>query len=173
MFAVLATAGAVAVVLFVLGRKAIAPGVDPTQLSFDPSVMEEVRRLTLDGHKIQAIALLREQTPGLSVGAAKTMVDRMELSAKRRSGAGPDQEAPAPAVRPSSTAPPAPPALAKPSTPVRPAGDDVPSSAVLPLDVELEVRSLMAQDQRIAAIALVREHIDFGLAEASDYVDGL
>ena len=64
-------------------RRALRPGVDATQLTFDAGVMEEVRALTVSGQKIQAIKLLREQSPGLSLVTAKAMVDRIEAAANR------------------------------------------------------------------------------------------
>jgi len=66
----------------VFARRAVG-GVDPTTLTFDPDLIGRVRALALAGQPIPAIKLLREQTPGLGLAAAKTMVDRMVKSGSR------------------------------------------------------------------------------------------
>lgn len=60
-----------------LARRAAAGRVDPTQLLLDPALMAKVRALAESGQKVQAIATLRQGTPGLGLAAAKAMVDRM------------------------------------------------------------------------------------------------
>ncbi len=148
--------GAVALI----GRR-VVPGVDPTQLTFDQAVMHEVTELLARDRKIEAVALLRSTTPGLSVASAKAMVDRMDAAA-RRSAAG------APAA---PGAPGAPEAAAESPAPVDP--DSVPSADSLALEVELDVRSLKAQGNTIGAIKVVREHTGWGLKESKDFVDNL
>ena len=145
----------VAVLLIVLsalgsaGRRA-AVGGDPTQFTFSPDLMTEVNALVQQDQRIAAIKLLRTQTPGLSLLAAKNIVDRM---AQRQPGTG----------RPTG------PSLTKP-----PLDADLrPSSAAVPLDVELQVRSMVTDGQKIAAIKLVREVTGWGLAQAKAYTDTL
>jgi ribosomal protein L7/L12 len=52
-------------------------GVDPTQLLLDPELVNKVRALAQQNQKLAAIKMLREGTPGLGLGSAKVMVDRM------------------------------------------------------------------------------------------------
>lgn len=59
-----------------LARRANA-GVDPTQLLLDPELVTRVRGLAQQDQKLAAIKMLREGTPGLGLGSAKVMVDRM------------------------------------------------------------------------------------------------
>jgi ribosomal protein L7/L12 len=63
--------------VLVLARRAAVGNVDPTQLLLDPALMAQVRSLAESGQKVQAIAALRQGTPGLGLAAAKAMVDRM------------------------------------------------------------------------------------------------
>ena len=62
----------------------------------------------------------------------------------------------------------APPKRATPGT-----ADQLPSASEVPLDVELEARSMKSQGQLIAAIKAVRDATGMGLAQAEDYIDGL
>ena len=77
---------AVLVVLLLVGRRAVSAGADPTQLTFDPSVMEQVKGLALSNQKLPAIRLLREANPTLSMVAAKAIVDRMAGAATHAPG---------------------------------------------------------------------------------------
>lgn len=164
LFGILAVVVAIGVVVFVLGRRAVTTGVDPTQLTFDPGVMSDVTSLALAGKKIQAIALLRESAPGLSLAAAKAMVDRMELSANRPRPTGQHPQAPADPVAPAAE--PTPEALGW-------SFETAPSTSAVPFEVELEARNLKAQGQGIAAAELVREQTSMSIEEATDYVDGI
>lgn len=158
---ILVGAAAIIVVLFVLGRRALAPGVDPTQLTFDPSVMAEVRTLAVSGDKIRAIKLLRDQNPGLGLASAKQLVDRMALSAQR--------------PKPAGAAPVADPALPRDQEPPMEAVgvDTMPSSSTVPLDVELDARNFKAQGRTAAAVTLIAEQTGCTAAEAATYVAGL
>jgi ribosomal protein L7/L12 len=150
----------VIVVLLVLGllmgiARRAAGGVDPTQLLLDPELVGRVRALAQSEHQLQAIKMLREGTPGLGLAAAKQMVDRM--------GAPPltvtsEQSSP---VAPDLT---------------RPGDMDaemMPSVSTVPLEVELQVRSMKAAGEQISAIELVREQTSWSLLDAEHYVDGL
>jgi ribosomal protein L7/L12 len=141
--AIIVVAVVVLAALFLLARSAARPGADPTQLTFDPTMMEEVRALTVSGQKVQAIKMLREQTPGLALVTAKLIVDRMEASANRPRAAGVAGD------------------------------DSMPSASVVPFEVELEARNLKSQGQPITAIKLVRQRTGLDLKAAKDYVDGL
>ncbi|SDP50387.1 Ribosomal protein L7/L12 C-terminal domain-containing protein [Nakamurella panacisegetis] len=140
----------VVLLLTFVGRRAQG-GVDPTQLLFEPELINRVRALAQTNQKVAAIRMLRAGTPGLGLASAKVMVDRM--------AAGP--------VPP----PPAGPDLTKPVA--LSADEMLPSASWVPLEVELQARSLKSSGQAIAAIKLVREHTSWGLREAKDYVDGL
>lgn len=146
---------AVILLATVFARRAVG-GVDPTTLTFDPDLIGRVRALALAGKPIPAIKLLREQTPGLGLAAAKTMVDRMVKSglADRR-----------PVTSSSTTVP------AKPGSVM--AADLAPSSSSVPLEVELQARSLIAAGQKLQAIKLVRASTSWDLRQAKDYVDTL
>ena len=134
--------------LMIVARRTVG-GVDPTQLLLDPDLVGRVRALAQSNQKIAAIKLLRDGTPGLGLAAAKQMVDRMAAPP-----AGP------PAVD-----------LGK-SQGVGPP-EEAPSRSSVPLEVELQVRSLASAGQKIQAIKLVREHTSWDLHTAKDYVDGL
>ena len=98
--------GVVIIVAFVLlrrlfGRKPIEPfsqqppkliakdggtvtaEIDGQDLEIDSAVLDEVRRLTDDGQKIEAIKHLREAT-GLGLTEAKQVVDSLDLSHPRK-----------------------------------------------------------------------------------------
>lgn len=63
-------------VILVLGLRAIR-GVDPTTLSLDPALVNEVRALAVSGQPGAAVKRLREGVPGLSLVHATNMVQRM------------------------------------------------------------------------------------------------
>jgi ribosomal protein L7/L12 len=67
---------AVLVLATLMARRTNA-GVDPTQLLLDPELVARVRVLAQQNQKVAAIKMLREGTPGLGLGSAKVMVDRM------------------------------------------------------------------------------------------------
>ncbi len=147
----------VVVILTVVVMRRANRGVDPTQLLLDPDLIGRVRGLARTDRKIQAIKLLRDGTPGLGLAAAKLMVDRMAA-------------APHPVEQPKQVD------LGKD----RPTSDSdeisvadlMPSTSSVPLDIELEARSLKSTGQPIAAVKIVRPHTR-NLREAKDYVDGL
>lgn len=49
----------------------------------------------------------------------------------------------------------------------------LPSASSVPLEVELQARSMKSAGQEISAIKLIRGHTSWGLREAKEYVDGL
>ncbi len=57
-------------------RRTARGSVDPTELTFAPETMAQVRQLA-GTDKISAIKTLREAAPGLGLAQAKLMVDRM------------------------------------------------------------------------------------------------
>lgn len=145
----------VLVLVLAIARRA-GKGVDPTQLLFDPELIGRVKALAQADHKIAAIKMLRDSTPGLGLTSAKQMVDRMVAP---------------PRITTSETVPaPAAPNLAESGMT---ASEMMPSASDVPLEVELRVRSMKATGQKISAIKLVREHTSCGLREAKEYVDGL
>ena len=144
----------VVLLLTFVGRQARG-GVDPTQLLFEPDLINRVRALAQADQKIAAIKTLRDGTPGLGLASAKVMVDRMAAAPRP---AAPGQ---------------APMNLTK-DGPVPVSGTEMmPSASNVPLEVELQARSLKSAGQPIQAIKLVREHTSCGLREAKDYVEGL
>lgn len=78
---VLVAAAVVALIIVTLRRR---PRVDPTQLSLDPALVEEVTDLYVAGKRMQALVLLREKT-GLSATDAAVIAER--LARRRREGA--------------------------------------------------------------------------------------
>lgn len=70
----------VVLLLRVVGRRVLRGSVDPTDLLLEPELVERVRALARADQKAAAIALLREQTPGLGLAPAKLIVDRMAAS---------------------------------------------------------------------------------------------
>jgi hypothetical protein len=60
-------------------RTLARPGVDPTELSIDPELIAEVRRLGAAGQRVQAVKVLRERT-GVGLADAVRLVDRWSQS---------------------------------------------------------------------------------------------
>ncbi|WP_284735531.1 ribosomal protein L7/L12 [Dongia deserti] len=56
---------------------AVAAEIEGQELDIDPKVLDEVRRLSAGGQKIEAIKLLREAT-GLGLADAKGIVDSLD-----------------------------------------------------------------------------------------------
>lgn len=130
---------AVVLLLRFAGRRAVRGRVDPTDLLLEPALVDEVRALAQADQKTAAIALLRKRTPGLGVGPAKVIVDRMAVPKQAPPTAGPA------------------------------AADAGP----VPLEVELDVRTLKSGGDLTAAIELVREHTGWDRSTATSYVEGL
>jgi len=118
-----------------------------SQLS--PSAIAEVDRLVAAGQKIQAIKLYRQHT-GVRLQEAKDRIDHWSVSTT-----APHLAAVSHAAAASSSI------TATPSS-VR---------GALPASVVSEVDRLIAGDQKIHAIKLVREHTGFGLKQAKDIVE--
>lgn len=81
---ILAAVLALGVILMLVGKRAVG-GVDPTTVSFEPDLINQVRALAATDQPIAAIKLLRQHTPGLGLAAAKLMVDRMAAAARSSS----------------------------------------------------------------------------------------
>ncbi len=156
LFGILVVVAAILVIAFILARKAVTRGVDPTQLTFDPSVMADVQELARAGRKVQAIALLRQATPNLSVMAASAIVERLATRSPRTPS---EAVADLPDV----------PLVALPSE----WSDDAPSASAVPFEIELEVRNLKAQGREQDAVALLHSDAGFDVEEAQDFVRGL
>jgi energy-converting hydrogenase Eha subunit A len=163
LFGILATVVAVVVVIVVLGRRALTRGNDPTRMTFDPSVMTDVHALARAGKKVQAIALLRQATPDLSLMTATAMVEKMATRAPRPPAA--------------ATGSPDVPTTALPDVPLTTApadwSDDAPSASAVPFEVELEVRNLKALGREDDAVELLRTQAGFDAGEARDFIRGL
>lgn len=114
-----------------------------------PSAIAEVDRLVAAGQKIQAIKLYRQHT-GVRLQEAKDRIDHWSVSTT-----APHLAAVSNAAAASSSI------TATPSS-VR---------SALPASVVSEVDRLIAGDQKIHAIKLVREHTGFGLKQAKDIVE--
>lgn len=114
-----------------------------------PSAIAEVDRLVAAGQKIQAIKLYRQHT-GVRLQEAKDRIDHWSVSTT-----APHLAAVSNAAAASSSI------TATPSS-VR---------GALPASVVSEVDRLIAADQKIQAIKLVREHTGFGLKQAKDIVE--
>ncbi|WP_111768145.1 hypothetical protein [Nakamurella deserti] len=163
LFGILATVVAVVVVIVVLGRRALTRGGDPTRMTFDPSVMTDVHALARAGKKVQAIALLRQATPDLSLMTATAMVEKMATRAPRPPAG-------------STAVPDAPPTdLPEIALTAAPAdwSDDAPSASAVPFEVELEVRNLKALGRDAEAVELLRTQAGFDAGEAQEFVRGL
>lgn len=114
-----------------------------------PAAIAEVDRLVAAGQKIQAIKLYRQHT-GVRLQEAKDRIDHWSVSTT-----APHLAAVSHAAAASSSI------TATPSS-VR---------GALPASVVSEVDRLIAADQKIQAIKLVREHTGFGLKQAKDIVE--
>lgn len=114
-----------------------------------PAAIAEVDRLVAAGQKIQAIKLYRQHT-GVRLQEAKDRIDHWSVSTT-----APHLAAVSHAAAASSSI------TATPSS-VR---------GALPASVVSEVDRLIAADQKIHAIKLVREHTGFGLKQAKDIVE--
>lgn len=114
-----------------------------------PGAIAEIDRLVAAGHKINAIKLYRQHT-GVRLQEAKDRIDHWSVSTTAPHLAAVSN---ASAVRSSITA--------------------TPSSVrgALPAPVASEVDRLIAGDQKIHAIKLVREHTGLGLKQAKDVVE--
>ena len=125
--------------------------VDPTQVTIDASLAGKVTGLYQQGKKVEAVKLLREQT-GLSLADAVTIVEK--IASRSKSGSNSGSKTAVKRERPPRT-------------------DTAPSTAPVDLDTELEVRSLVADGDKITAITLVRARTGWDLSAAKDYVESL
>jgi len=125
--------------------------IDPTQVTIDASLAGKVNDLYRQGKKLEAVKLLREQT-GLSLADAVTITEK--IASRSKSGSKSSSQAGSKRERASNA-------------------DMSPSTAPVDLDTELEVRSLVADGDKTAAITLVRARTGWDHSSAKEYVDGL
>jgi len=125
--------------------------VDPTQVTIDAALAGQVTGLYQQGKKVEAVKLLREQT-GLSLADAVTIVEK--IASRSKSGSNSGSKTAVKRERPPRT-------------------DTAPSTSPVDLDTELEVRSLVADGDKITAITLVRARTGWDLSAAKDYVESL
>ncbi|MFJ2369054.1 hypothetical protein [Microbacterium sp. NPDC087665] len=123
-----------------------------TATGLTPQLTAEIDRLVGAGQKIHAIKLLREHT-GLSLKGAKDRIDHWSVSTTAPHLAAVSN---ASAATSSIT-----PATATPAS-IR---------ATLPVNVAVEIDRLVASNQPIVAIKLLRQHTGFGLKETKDLID--
>jgi len=150
--------------------------VDPTQVTIDASLAGRVSGLYQQGKKVEAVKLLREQT-GLSLADAVTIVEKIAKRSKSGSTsgntAGVDKAGVNKAGVDKAAATKAPQEKATVRNDPAPGIDASPSTAPVDLDTELEVRSLIADGDKVEAIKLVRARTGWNNSTAKDYVDGL
>lgn len=133
---------AAAVIGFVMvGRWSARSRVDPTQLSIDAALAGQVRERYAAGDKLGAVKILRAAT-GLGLADAVRIADKLGASAKPVAPTGPSLTKGVPAT----------------------------TSSLGP-DHEAEVRALVADGNKIAAIKLVRTVTGMGLKDAKNLVD--
>ena len=129
--------------------------IDPTQVTIDASLAGKVNGLYQQGKKLDAVKLLREQT-GLSLADAVTITEKIASRSKSGSKSSSKSSSQAGSKRERASN-----------------ADMSPSTAPVDLDTELEVRSLVADGDKTAAITLVRARTGWDLSSAKDYIDGL
>ncbi len=135
---------AAAMIAFVIvGRRSLGSRVDPTQLSIDPALAGQVRERYAAGDKLGAVKMLRAAT-GLGLADAVRIADKLGATAKPAGTTGPSLTKDLPAT----------------------------TSSLGP-DHQAEVRALLAEGNKIAAIKLVRTVTGMGLKDAKDLVDGM
>jgi ribosomal protein L7/L12 len=133
-------------------RSAPATSALSTVSGLTPTVIAEIDRLVAAGQKINAIKVLRDHSD-LGLKDAKDRIDHWSVSTTAPHLAAVSN---AGAAYSSIT-----PAAATPSS-VR---------AALPASVVAEIDRLVAVDQPIVAIKLVREHTGLGLKESKNVID--
>jgi len=129
--------------------------IDPTQVTIDAALAGKVNDLYRQGKKLEAVKLLREQT-GLSLADAVTITEKIASRSKSGSKSSSKSSSQAGSKRERASN-----------------ADMSPSTAPVDLDTELEVRSLVADGDKTAAITLVRARTGWDLSSAKDYIDGL
>lgn len=131
-----------------------APGstTNTTPAGLTPQAIAEIDRLVAAGRRVQAIKLLRQHAR-IGLKEAKDRIDHWSISTTAPHTAAVSHSAPA---RSSNTS-------AYSSGSIR---SQLPPSVVADLD------RLVAGNQEIAAIKLLREHTGIGLKESKDLIDG-
>ena len=117
-----------------------------------PEVVSEIDRLVTAGQKIHAIKLYRDRT-GVGLKEAKDRIDHWSVSTT----------APHLAAVSNATA------VQSAIIPAAPTVSSV--RAALPSSVASDIDTLVAADQRIAAIKVLREHSGLGLKESKLLID--
>lgn len=133
-------------------RSAPASAAPTTLSGLTPSVTAEIDRLVAAGQKIHAIKLLRDRTD-LSLAQAKDRIDHWSVSTT------------APHLAAVSNA------TAASSSITPPAATPSSVRAALPPNVASEIDRLVAGNQQINAIKLVRERTGLGLRESKLVID--
>lgn len=133
-------------------RSAPATSAAASVSGLTPRVVAEIDRLVSAGQKIQAIKLFRDAT-GVRLKDAKDRIDHWSVSTTAPHAAARSNVAAASSAVTPTTATPA---------SVR---------VILPPSVSAEIDVLVAADQRITAIKLLREHTGLGLAETKSLID--
>ena len=139
-------------------RSSTASPTTATPAGISPEVIAQIDRLMAAGQKIQAIKVLRDHAK-LGLKEAKDRIDHWSISTTAAHIAAVSNTSPARSSSP----------IAHSSSPAAYS----PSSArsALPAAVAGEVDRLIAGNQKITAIKLVREHTGVGLKEAKDIVE--
>ena len=132
-------------------RSSTASPTTATPAGISPEVIAQIDRLMAAGQKIQAIKVLRDHAK-LGLKEAKDRIDHWSISTTAAHIAAVSNTSPTRSSIPS----------AHPSGPAR---------STVPAAVAAEVDRLIAGNQKINAIKLVRQHTGLGLKEAKDIVD--
>ncbi|MBO0981556.1 ribosomal protein L7/L12 [Microbacterium sp. SD291] len=130
-----------------------APGstTNTTPAGLTPLAIAEIDRLVAAGHRIQAIKVLREHAK-IGLKEAKDRIDHWSISTTAPHTAAASHSAPA-----HSSTPPA-------------HSSGSPRSQVPP-SVAADIDRLLAGNQKLAAIKLLREHTGLGLKETKDQIE--
>ena len=134
-------------------RSAPASSASTTASGLTPSVVAEIDRMVTAGQKIHAIKLYRDHT-GVGLKEAKDRIDHWSVSTT----------APHLAAVSNATA------VQSAIIPSTPTVSSVRSA--LPASVASDIDRLVAGDQRIAAIKVLREQTGLGLKESKLLIDG-
>lgn len=132
-------------------RSSTASPTTATPAGISPEVIAQIDRLMAAGQKIQAIKVLRDHAK-LGLKEAKDRIDHWSISTTAAHIAAVSNTSPTRSSIPAAHSP-------------------GPARSTVPAAVAGEVDRLIAGNQKIAAIKLVRQHTGLGLKEAKDIVD--
>ncbi len=128
-------------------RSSTASAATATPAGTSPEVIAQIDRLMAAGKKVQAIKVLRDHAK-LGLKEAKDRIDHWSISTTAAHIAAVSNTSPTRSSIPSAH-----------------------SGSTLPAAIAAEVDRLIAANQKITAIKLVREHTGLGLKEAKDLVE--